>query len=108
LQWTEQSYQVEPYGPVGIILFNPQIYARYVAVYRSTPNSSLILTEVEIYVSGKTAEFVTDTSFMFVNDISKTVSLEKQIYYIKFCYCSQTLLIIECQLYFDRNCPLCL
>jgi len=54
LQWTEQNYQVEPYGPVGIILFNPQIYARYVAVYRSTPSSSLALTEVEIYVSGKT------------------------------------------------------
>jgi len=53
LQWTKQSYQVEPYGPVGIIQFNPQIYARYLAVYRSTPSSSLALTEVEIYVSGK-------------------------------------------------------
>jgi len=53
LQWTEQSYQVEPYGPVGIIQFSTQIYARYVAVYRSTPNSSLALAEIEIYVSGK-------------------------------------------------------
>jgi len=53
LQWAEQSYQVESYGPVGIILFSSQIYARYVAVYRSTPNSSLALAEVEIYVSGK-------------------------------------------------------
>jgi len=53
LQWTEQSNQAEPYGPVGIIQFSTHIYARYVAVYRSTPNSSLALAEVEIYVSGK-------------------------------------------------------
>jgi len=61
MQWTEQSYQVEPYGPVGIILFNPQIYAKYVAVYRSTPSSSLALTEVEIYISGK--KYVVSNSF---------------------------------------------
>ncbi|KAF6024502.1 DSCAM [Bugula neritina] len=61
LQWTGQSNQAEPYGPVGIIQFSSQIYARYLAVYRSTPNSSLALAEVEIYVSASVDELITLT-----------------------------------------------
>jgi len=31
--WTIQSYQEEPYGPVGIIQFNPPVSATWVAVF---------------------------------------------------------------------------
>jgi len=48
--WTIRSYQEEPYGPVGIIQFNPPVSATWVAVF-SENNARLALAEVEVYNS---------------------------------------------------------
>jgi len=48
--WTIQSYQEEPYGPVGIIQLNPPVSATWVAVF-SENNARLALAQVEVYNS---------------------------------------------------------
>jgi len=50
--WTIQSYQEEPYGPVGIIQFNPPVSATWVAVF-SENNAQLALAQVEVYNSSE-------------------------------------------------------
>jgi len=46
--WTIQSYQEEPYGPVGIIQVNHPVSATWVAVF-SENIAQLALAQVEVY-----------------------------------------------------------
>jgi len=50
--WTIQSYQEEPYGPVGIIQLNRPVSVTWVAVF-SENNAQLALAQVEVYDSCK-------------------------------------------------------